>query len=324
MGGGPEVSLRRPSPSLFLEDPPLGMLHLHWMRCPRVFPAAPSIGRVNTTWISLSFPPPPPPSPPSASYLPPSHGVTAPGADVGWKNNSSPAVGDGGWGAGEGPTRGRGIQRELEGLVGVGRCSPPRESEGWGGMRTCSRWGHEWESRGWHRSCSAIWWRLESAGTRGQRGGIWGGGIRGRGSTMGIRGHGDMGTRGIRGHGDKGAPAVRGHGEYGDRGTRGLGDIGTWRQGDTGTRRKGDHFGVRGQGAMGTWRQGDTAEVRGQGGVGTRAWRQTFPSPMGAPWGVDGPPEGSEGRGQVRSGRGHAQRGGEGEWLEGGGVVEAA
>lgn len=192
-------------------------------------------------------------------------------------------------------------------------------------MRPRSRWGHEWESRGWHRSCSAIWWRLESAGTRGQRGGIWGGGDKGTdehyGNT-GTWGYGDTGDKGTWGQGS--TTAVRGHGEYGDRGTRGLGDIGTWRQGDTGTRRKGVRFGVRGQGAMGTWRQGDTTEVRGQGGVGTRAWRQTLPSPMGAPRGVHGPPEGSEGRGQVRSGRGHAQRGGEGEWLEGGGVIEAA
>lgn len=267
MGGGPEVSLRRPSPSLFLEDPPLGMLHLHWMRCPRVFPAAPSIGRVNTTWISLSFPPPPPPSPPSASYLPPSHGVTAPGADVGWKNNSSPAVGDGGWGAGEGPTRGRGIQRELEGLVGVGRCSPPRESEGWGGMRTCSRWGHEWESRGWHRSCSAIWWRLESAGTRGQRGGIWGGGDKGTGEH-----YGNTGTWGYGDTGDKGT--------WGQGSTCGTGTWGVWGQGDPGT---GGHWDMetRGHGdkkergpLWGTWAGGngdmETGGHRGGTGAGGR------------------------------------------------------
>lgn len=245
------------------------MLHLHWMRCPRVFPAAPSIGRVNTTWISLSFPPhPPPPSPPSASYLPPSHGVTAPGADVGWKNNSSPAVGDGGWGAGEGPTRGRGIQRELEGLVGVGRCCPPRESEGWGGMRPRSRWGHEWERRGGTDPAapSGGAWRVRGHGD--SVGGYGEGGIRGRGSTMGIRGHGDMGTRGIRGHGDKGAP--RRYGDMGSMGTGGPGDWGTLGHGDKGTRGQEGKGTTLGYVGRGQWGHGDRGTPRRYGGRG--AW----------------------------------------------------
>lgn len=78
---------------------------------------SPSIGRVNTTRPSLGFSFLPPPTPPSPSSPPPIPWVTAPGADVGWKNNSSPAVGDGEGGGGGGggePTR------EPEGAVGRG------------------------------------------------------------------------------------------------------------------------------------------------------------------------------------------------------------
>lgn len=160
-----------------------------------------------------------------------------------------------------------------------------------------SRWGH--------RPCSgsAIWWYVGSAGTRGQRGdrGIWGAGgdkgTWGQGSTTGVRGRGDRGTKG--------------------KGTAmGYDSRGTWGHGDRGTpRRNGD--GGRGD----TSTEADVCFSRG----GTAGSARVPPAGSGGRGqALSGRGQARCGRGRARRGRGHAQRVGEGAWLKGGGVVEAA
>lgn len=136
---------------------------------------SPSIGRVNTTRPSLGFSfLPPPPS--LALISPPIPWVTAPGADVGWKNNSSPAVGDGEGGGGGGggePTR------EPEGVVGRGGGlgdAPHQEGRGRGG-----EWGCAAPARGGGTDRAAA----------APSGGTWG--VRGHGDSVGIGGYGERG-----------------------------------------------------------------------------------------------------------------------------------
>lgn len=208
---------------------------------------SPSIGRVNTTRPSLGFSfLPPPPS--LALISPPIPWVTAPGADVGWKNNSSPAVGDGEGGGGGGggePTR------EPEGVVGRGGGlgdAPHQEGRGRGG-----EWGCAAPARGGGTDRAAA----------APSGGTWG--VRGHGDSVGIGGYGERG--GIRGHGGRGAP--RGYGDVGTGGRKERGPLWGMIAGGRGDMETGGHHG-----GMGT------------GGVGTRARRLTFASPVGAPRGA--------------------------------------